>query len=159
VANGCADISGEISVTNINTGASVTGGSFTYRITQPAINGVVPSSSCPDPMTNCPNNGMGGGAATILGVNFPASPANVDVKFGSQTAFVNSASSTSLDVTVPTTTVGAPACEGSNTPGTYQVAATVDVTVMDRTTTCSVTAAQAFQYLLPCTGPAPTPTP
>jgi hypothetical protein len=159
VPNGCDDITGDISVTNINTGASTTGGSFTYKISKPGISGVTPTNSCPNPGTDCPNNGFGGGPATITGVNFPVSPANVEVKFGAQTAFVNNATSTQLDVTVPTTAQAAPACSGSNPPGTYQVAATVDVTVTDRTTTCSVTAAQAYQFLLPCAGPAPAPTP
>ena len=58
-------------------------------------------------------------------------------------------------VTAPPTTAAAPTCTGGNVPPALQVAATVDVTVTDATTTCTVTASGAFQYTLPCvaTGP------
>lgn len=157
-ADGCNDVTGPIGVTNINTGSSTSteGDAFTYVVSTPAISGVVPNNSCPAPPTNCPNNGFGGGAAQIFGANFPLSPANVDVKFGTQTAFVNASTGTTLDVTVPMTTAARPSCTPPNVEGTPQVAATVDVIVTDRVTTCTVTAAQAFQYILPCTAaPAP----
>jgi hypothetical protein len=99
----------------------------------------------------CPNNGLGGIPATITGVNLPASVANADVKFGPQTAFVNTASSTSLSVTVPVSNASVPVCTGGNPAGTLTVVGTADVIVTDRFTGCTVTAAQAFQYLVPCT--------
>jgi hypothetical protein len=148
--NGCNDITGEIVVVNINTGSGAEGGSFTYVIARPAISAVIPSNSCPTG-PGCPGGGFGGFPATILGANFPTSPAGVDVKFGTQTAFVNVASETALDVTVPVTTSTPPACTDGNAAGTFQVVSTVDVTVTDRETTCSVVATQVFQYLLPCT--------
>ncbi len=150
--SGCDDITGEIAVVNINTGSGATGGSFTYKIAKPAISSVIPSNSCPGG-PGCPGNGLGGFAGTILGANFPNSAAEVDVKFGSQTAFVNSATSTSLDITIPITTQNAPTCSGANPAGTFQVVETVDVTVTDRTTSCSVVATKVFQYILPCTVP------
>lgn len=149
---GCDDITGEIAVTNINTGSGTTGGSFTYVIARPAIAGVIPTNSCPGGLP-CTGGGFGGFPATILGANFPTSPAEVDVRFGSQTAFVNSATATSLDVTVPITTATPPTCAGGNAAGTLQIVSTVDVSVTDRATTCSVVATQVFQYLLPCTVP------
>ena len=153
ISAGCSDVSGPIVVVNINTGASAEGGSFTYFIAKPTISSVVPSSSCPDPVSDCLNDGFGGGNATIFGGNFPTSPANVEVKFGTQTAFVNSATSDTLEVTIPMTNAARPTCDPGNPEGTHQVAATVDVTVTDRVTTCTVTATQVFQYLLPCTAP------
>lgn len=155
LVEGCNNIGPEvIRVVNINTGAFAEGGSFTYVIAKPAISAVIPANSCPDPLSDCPNNGFGGGPATILGANFPTSPADVDVKFGSQTAFVNGATESALDVTVPMTSAARPTCTTGNPDGTHQVASTVDVVVTDRVTTCSVTATQAFQYILPCTVPA-----
>ncbi len=156
VASGCSDITGEIGVTNINTGASVSDGSFTYVVSRPAIASVVPANSCGG--LGCQGGGFGGFPGTIFGANFPSNPADVEVKFGSATAFVNAASFGQLDIVVPVTTAAPPACTGGNPVGTLQVVSTVDVTVTDRVSTCSVTATQVFQYLLPCTVP-PTPTP
>lgn len=155
--NGCNDITGEIAVVNINTGSGTTGGSFTYLIARPAIANVSPNNSCPGGAPCSINGGLGGGAATISGANFPTDPASVEVKFGPQTAFVNSASSTALGVTIPTTSAAAPTCTGTNPAGTPQVVSTVDVIVTDRTTTCSIVATQVFQYIIPCTVPPPAP--
>ncbi len=67
---GCSDITGPIAVTNIDTGDSATGGSFTYVVPKPAITGITPSNSCPGGAP-CPNNGTGGIPATISGVFLP----------------------------------------------------------------------------------------
>jgi hypothetical protein len=147
----CADITGEIHVVNIDTGDSASNGSFTYVAQKPALTGVSPSNSCPSGSPCGPSNGLGGIPATITGVNLPASVANADVKFGPQTAFVDAASSTSLSVKVPVSSASVPACTGGNPAGTLTVVSTVDVIVTDRVTGCTVTAAQAFQYLVPCT--------
>ena len=151
---GCADITGPIVVTNVDTGDTATGGSFTYVVPKPAITGISPSNSCPGGAP-CPNGGTGGTAATISGVYLPASVGSADVKFGALTAFVGAATSTSIDITIPATGAAAPTCTGSNLAGTPQLAATVDVIVTDRVTGCTVTATQAFQYILPCVVPAP----
>jgi hypothetical protein len=60
-----------------------------------------------------------------------------------------------ISATAPITTAAAPTCSNGNVAGTPQVAATVDITVTDLNSGCSVTATQAFQYILPCvvTGP------
>ncbi len=158
-ATGCADVKGKIGVTNLNTGSGVEtpDDAFTYVTLKPAIASVLPQNSCPSGAP-CPNGGLGGIAGTISGANFPVSPADIEVKFGSQTAFVTSSTTTSIDITIPTTTATAPNCSGGNPPGTPQLVSTVDVIVTDRATTCSVNAAQSFQYIIPCVVPA-TPTP
>ncbi len=146
---GCTDLSGDIQVTNIDTGDTAKAtNAFTYHLLKPAITGVSPSNSCPTGAP-CPNGGTGGIAVTITGINLPT-VANAQVKFGGQTAFVTSSDGSTMVVTVPPTSSAAPTCSGGNPGGTPQVASTVDVVVTDATTTCSVTASGAFQYLLPC---------
>jgi hypothetical protein len=156
-ATGCNDVSGKISVTNLNTGSGTetTGDAFTYVVSKPAIAGVSPQNSCPGGAPCTLNGGFGGIPGTITGANFPLNPAEVEVKFGSQTAFVTSTSANTIEITIPTTTAATPSCTGANPAGTPQVVSTVDVIVTDRTTTCSVTASQAFQYIIPCVVPPP----
>lgn len=149
----CADITGPIHVVNIDTGDSASAGSFTYVVQKPAITGISPANSCPGGAPCVPNGGTGGGAVTISGLLLPDSVGSADVKFGTQTAFVNTASSTSLGVTAPITGTAAPTCVAPNPPGTPTVVSTVDVIVTDRVTGCSVTATGAFQYILPCVAP------
>jgi hypothetical protein len=154
LVGGCADLNGDIVVVNIDTGDSATATkAFTYLVPKPTITGVTPGNSCPTGAP-CPNNGTGGISVAIDGVNLPGSVASASVKFASQTAFVTSASTGEIVVTAPVTSAAAPTCSGGNPAGTPQAAATVDITVTDTITGCSVTAAQAFQYLIPCvTGP------
>jgi hypothetical protein len=149
---GCSDVSGDITVTNIDTGDTATGLSFSYlvSVTTPIITSVVPDSGV-----------VGAGfAATIIGVNLPRSIADADVKFGSRAATVTSASSdgTSLSVIVPVSDAAAPTCPTGTAVGTPLTSETVDVTVTSRATTCSGTFAQGFRYQQPCTVP-PTATP
>jgi hypothetical protein len=152
---GCSDITGEIKVVNIDTGDFAAAGSFTYLVPKPAITGISPLNSCVDGTTCAPNAGAGGGSAVISGIYLPDSIASAEVKFGTLTAFPDSASSTSLTVTIPLISAVAPTCTGANTAGTPQLVSVVDVTVLDRDTGCVVTAAQAFQYIQPCVIPAP----
>lgn len=142
----CADVAGPVAVTNIDTGdtASIPG-PFTYVMPKPVITGIAPAI------------GPGGTTVTISGINLPPTVGDADVKFGTQTAFVQSASSTSIVVLAPQSTAALPACTAGNPNGTLQVVATVDVIVTSRSTTCSVTAAAAFQEELPCVAPTPTP--
>ena len=137
---GCADITGPISVTSIDAGNGATNGSFTYLIQKPVITGVSPANS---------GGAAGGTVVTITGLNLPL-VANAQVRFGGATAFVTSSDGTTMVVTAPPTSAAAPTCTGTNPAGTNQVAATVDITVTDTSTTCSVTATGAFQYTLPC---------
>jgi hypothetical protein len=150
---GCSDISGDITVTNINTGDTTSGLSFTYlvAITKPVITGISPTSGhVPVVVTS----------ATITGLSLPRTIADADVKFGTRQATVTSASSdgTSLTVLIPVSEAAAPACPTGTAAGTLLTSETVDVTVTVRSTTCSDTFAQGFRYLQPCTVP-PTPTP
>jgi hypothetical protein len=140
LATGCADITGPIEVTSIDSGNGASGGSFTYTIQKPTITGVSPGNS---------GGAAGGTVVTITGLNLP-SVANAQVKFGSATAFVTSSDGTTMVVTAPPTSAAAPTCTGGATAGTPQLAATVDIIVTDNATTCTVTATGAFQYLLPC---------
>src|SRR5262249_905048 len=106
------------------------------------------------------NDGGGGGgtSVTITGVGFSAG--NAIVKFGQKTAFVTGGGVGIITVTVPPGTVTtAPACIPPNVPPDLQTAETVDVTVTNGVTTCTATATAAFQYLLPCVVPTPTPGP
>ncbi|HTR02633.1 MAG TPA: IPT/TIG domain-containing protein [Thermoanaerobaculia bacterium] len=154
VPSGCSDITGGISVVNIDTGDGDSQGSFTYHALKPTISSVSPANSCPSGAP-CPNGGTGGIPVDITGTLFPPTVASTLVKFGAASAFVNSVSATDVNVTAPPTTAAAPTCTGSNPAGTPQAAATVDVSVTDTDTQCSVVATQAFQYLLPCVVPAP----
>ena len=147
---GCTDITGPINVVNIDTGDGASNGTFTYTIAKPAITGITPVNSCVGGAAPCdPNNGTGGGTVLITGINLP-SQGNASVKFGTQTAFVNSGTSTSLTVTAPITSSAVPSCTAPNPAGTPQLVSTVDVVVTDAATSCSVTASGAFQYIIPC---------
>jgi hypothetical protein len=144
VANGCSDISGTITVTNINTGETAEGLTFTYQVAAsgPVITGVSPAQA------QVPGAGL---QLLISGRNFPTSAAGVEVTLGGQPVTVALASSTSLTVTIPPTGATAPTCGASDAPGTLLPAGSpLDVTVTNRATTCSATLPGAFQYLLPC---------
>ncbi len=146
---GCGDISGGISVVNINTGDGTTadGLTFHYVVVEVVITGVSPAND-------------GGGAnstTTVTGNGFALNPINSQVKLGSKTAFVQpGSSSNSLIVSIPAGTVTTPpTCSGTNIPGTLQPVEIVDVSVTNLETTCNATVAQAFSYLLPCVAAAP----
>jgi hypothetical protein len=146
LATGCSDITGAIEVVNINTGSGGTGGSFTYLVQKPTITGLSPTAAALPAQ------------ATIFGSNFPLSVADAEVRFGSRTAFVTSLSPGALTVDIPPgSATTAPACTGANPAGTLQNVETVDVTVTDRSTTCSATVVQAFSYQLPCVVPTAAP--
>ncbi len=144
----CSDLTDVIHVVNINSGDGADGPSFTYVVSGVIILGIAPT------------NDAGGSAtqAVITGIGF--NPITDTVKFGSKTAFVISGNGGSLTVSIPPGTVTTdPACLNTNPSGTLQSVETVDVTVTDNVTKCSVTAAQAFSYLLPCVIPTPPPGP
>ncbi len=144
--SGCSNLSGDVSVTNINTGDTATGLSFTYIVPQMAITGVTPSV------------GVTGDQVTITGVNFPKTVADAEVKFGGRTAFVSSLAPGSITVSVPPGSVTTPpTCVLPNVGGDLQNTEVVDVTVTDRATGCTATVTQAFTYQLPCVDPTPVP--
>lgn len=146
--SGCSNLSADVSVTNINTGDTATGLSFTYIVPQMAITGVTPAV------------GVTGDPVTITGVNFPQTVADAEVKFGGRTAFVSSVAPGSITVTVPPGSVTtAPVCTDPDplVDPVLQDVQTVDVTVTDRATGCTATVAQAFTYQLLCVKPTPVP--
>lgn len=151
----CANISGAVSVVNIDTGDGATTGTgvaFTYVVPKPVITSISPVNSC-STGAPCPNNGMGNIPVQIFGSTFPP-VSSAQVKFGAQAATVASTStSTELDVTAPITAAAPPVCGTGVAAGTPAVAATVDITVTDLNSTCTATLAQAFQYIMPCVPP------
>src|SRR5262245_34259205 len=106
IPSGCNDISGDVVIVNLTTGAGSDDNdlSFTYKIAKPIITSVTPSI------------GPGGTTVTITGFNLPDTLPDAEVKFGSQTALVTSASSTTLVVTAPTSTAAPPSCVPPNVP-------------------------------------------
>ena len=138
---GCGDITGGISITNLNTGSSAAGQTFTYHAVDLIITEVVP------------NIGGGGTSVTIRGFNLPRTIEDADVKFGSQAGVVTFASLTEIDVAAPTSLAPPPVCTPPNNPGDPQTVALVNVTVTNRGTTCAVTVPQAFSMQLPCVAP------
>jgi uncharacterized repeat protein (TIGR01451 family) len=145
----CSDISGTVSVTNINSGDTATGLSFTYlvAITRPSITDVTPRTGPP------------GTVITITGFNFPTTIQEAQVEIGSRLATVTSASSTELVVIAPDQGQTPPLCTGGNAPGTPQnVGASLNIVVTNRFTTCTTTLQNGFQYQLPCAAATPLPT-
>ncbi len=145
IPQGCSDITGPIDVVNINTGSGGSGGSFTYKVEKPVITSLSITA------------GTTGDVVIITGTNLPLLTQDADVKFGTQSALVDSSSPTQVVAHVPPPTQPAPTCDPGNPLGTLQTVATVDVTVTDRSTQCTATLAQAFQMQLPCVVPTPTP--
>ena len=126
LATGCTDVSGPITVTNIDTGDTATGQSFTYLVKSvgPIITGVSSSS----------------GTVTITGANFVGiTSVTVGGKFASFS--VNGTGS----ISVSTSGITPPACPAGTPPGTPISAGDVTVT---NSFGCSATASGAFT--LPC---------
>jgi uncharacterized repeat protein (TIGR01451 family) len=150
---GCADVSGPVSVTNINTGNSASGLTFIYLVaqTKPVITSVSPIS------------GPAGTIVTITGFNLPLMAGDASVTFGTRNAAVTSASpdGTSLVVTAPDFLGSAarPVCPIGTPEGEFvNFGAPVGVTVTNRLTGCSDTF-NSFQPQVPCSVATPTPAP
>ena len=144
VAAGCSDVSGAMEVTNINTGDTATGQTFTYLVSAsgPIITGVTPSSA------QVPGAGI---QLLISGSNFPTTVAGVSVTVGGRQVTVVTATSTSLTVQLPPTNAAAPTCQGSDPADTLTPAGPAeDVRVTNLATTCAASFPGAFTYLLPC---------
>jgi hypothetical protein len=148
----CAGASGDVVVTNINTGDTLSGLTFTYIGAQPTITQVLP------------NFGPPGTVVTINGRNLPSRPEDASVRFEnaalgvSVQAVVSATSETQMTVTAPAQSVLTnPLCTGTNPPGTLQNAGTAFVIrVTNLVTGCVGTT--SFQYQLPCVVPTATPT-
>jgi hypothetical protein len=136
--SGCADVSGPVIVTNIDSGDSVTGLSFTYQvaITKPIITGITPAIGAP------------GDTVTIKGSNLGSI---TNVTFGGRPATIVSVSNGSVVVTVPDNGAVAPACPAGTLAGTpLNVGTPVDVTVTSSRTTCSTTRHGVVPVSAPC---------
>jgi uncharacterized repeat protein (TIGR01451 family) len=148
----CAGASGSVDVTNINTGDSVSGLTFTYIGARPAITQVLPTF------------GPSGTVVTINGRDFPRRLEDASVRFEnaalgvSVEAVVSATSETQMTVTAPAQPVLTnPLCTATNPPGTLQNAGPAFVIrVTNLVSGCDVTT--PFQYQLPCANPTPTPT-
>jgi hypothetical protein len=144
VASGCSDVTGEMEVTNINTGETATGQTFTYLVkaSGPIVTGVTPSSA------QVPGAGI---QLLISGSNFPTTVSGVSVEVGGRQVTVLAGSSTSLTVQLPPTNEAPPTCQGSDPVGTLTPAGVArEVKVTNVSTGCFATFSGAFTYLLPC---------
>ena len=144
----CSSVPGGVTVTNINTGDTATGLSFTLLGVQPTITLV------------SPNAGIPGTSVTITGTNLPSRIEDARVLFGNEVATVSSASvtGTQLVVAAPSQpTLVSPPCLPGNPTGTLQpVGSPLELRVINVLTNCFF--ASTFQYQLPCVVPTPTPT-
>jgi hypothetical protein len=147
LTSGCANVTGAVSVTNIDTGDAASGLSFTYLVPQLVITSLAPQV------------GVAGATVTITGTNFPLSIPDAEVTFGGRIAFVTSVTPGSLNATVPPGAVStSPTCTGTNVPPALQnVGTAVDVKVKNRQNSCEATVPLAFTYQLPCVAPTPGP--
>ena len=143
VTASCTDVSGPVSVTNIETGggATATGITFTYRVV----------AFSPEIVDVDPNSGTQAGntLVTITGANL----LNPRVTFGGRPAVVTSVAPDGTSVTVrtpflPDESLRTEACDDNmdGTNGTRFLPTAVDVTVINRDTTCEDTFADAFEY-------------
>ncbi len=136
--SGCTDVSGAVSVTNINTGDTATGANFRYLVAQtaPLITSVSPGFGTP------------GTIVTITGSGFSKV---TSVKFGSRAASFSISSPSTIVATAPDPGTAPPACPSGTSAGTPVNAGSVDITLTTASTGCSGTAAGAFLNQLPCT--------
>lgn len=143
VTSSCADVTGPVSVTNLETGGSATaeGLTFTYRVVafSPEILDVNPTAG--------PQSGNT--PVTITGANL----FNSRVLFGGRPASVGAESPDGTSVTVqtpflPDEALRTEACDDNmdGTNGQRFLPTAVDVTVINRDTTCQDTFPDAFVY-------------
>jgi uncharacterized repeat protein (TIGR01451 family) len=146
--SGCSDVAGAVSVTNINTGDTASGLSFTYLVslTRPVVTDISPRTGPP------------GTVLTITGSNLPITIADAQVEIGGRIATVSAASSTQLTVVVPDLGLAPPLCPPGTASGTpINVGGAVNVVVTNRLSTCAATF-PGFQPQVGCVIPTPTPT-
>lgn len=141
--NGCADTTGPVAVTNIETGDSASTGQFIFRVFEPIISSVSPASS----------PGPGGITASILGSEFEEP---VRVTFdqgtgGSVPAVVQSVTNNEIRITIPAFQgdFNSEDCDenGDGTNGTRLLPTPVDIMVESVLTGCTDMLQQAFTYV------------
>jgi uncharacterized repeat protein (TIGR01451 family) len=146
----CNNSTLSVTVTNINTGDTASGLSFTFI-------GGGPNQL--DVSFISPTAGAAGTVVTVNGTNLPSQPQDAEVRFGNILATVSSSSVTELTVVAP----DQPGLTNPVCPVGVSVGTLVDVpggsrlvTVENVLTGCSDSA--PFQYQLPCVPVTPTPT-
>ena len=149
ITTSCADISGPVTVTNINTGDTDSGLTFTYLV----------SGTAPTIELISPTVGAVGTVVTITGTDLPLSPAQADVRFGSREAQVTASSANSMTVIAPNNFISTnPLCGPTQPVGTLVTVQSVAIRVENELTGCSDTSSDLFNYQLPCALPTATPT-
>jgi len=153
VPTSCTDVTGGVSVVNINTGdgdnTSTHGLNFIYRVPKTAVTSIHPTMGPP----------AGGTPVTITGNGLQGA---VRVQFGDQTASASPGAGGTIVATTPAFS-GTPATKtctlGNGTQGTQQTDTAVDVKITNLDTTCTDTLPKAFVYQTAtgCTPPPATP--
>jgi PKD repeat protein len=149
IVSSCANITGPVTVTNINNGDSNSGASFTYIVPKPSANGVNPSGAFVP---------AGGLPAVVTGG--PFIPGEDTVQVGNSAASVTGGTSGSLNIIIPPFNGTFPTAPcGANNTGTMTIPTSVAVVVTDTQTTCSSTLAGGFTYFPTVSGDGPCITP
>jgi PKD domain/IPT/TIG domain len=134
---GCMNITGPVSITNIETGDGTSTGTFTYVVPHPVVTGVAPSSG----------TGAGGTLVTISGINLTEP---LRVFFGDSAGSIVSVSpgGGSFTATTPSFNMfDEEACQtGDGQPGSRFVPTAVDVQVVNLLTTCEDTLTGGYTY-------------
>jgi hypothetical protein len=136
---GCSDVFGPVSVVNIETGDGATSGGTTFRfdVPDPVITNITPSTG-PE---------AGNTTVTITGFNFEQP---TRVLFGDQAGSIVSVSPTQIVVRTPrfTGTFPTQTCDddGDGTAGMRSLPISVDVRVLNLTSTCDDIFQRAFTY-------------
>ena len=142
---GCSGPGGGVTVTNINTGDTESGLTFSYVVPIMSITFLSPAQGQP------------GTAVTINGTNLPSRAEDASVTFSNLQAVVTSSSVTEVVVTAPNQpSLISPLCPAGAPVGTLVNVASSPVRVTNVLSSCSTTT--SFQYQLPCVPPTPTPT-
>ncbi|HEX4438622.1 MAG TPA: IPT/TIG domain-containing protein [Thermoanaerobaculia bacterium] len=148
VLTACTDITGVVTVTNINSGDTATSTvGFTYSVTPfaPVLN------------TASPSSGDASTGALVITLSGQFLSGTNRVTIAGRSAAFTVVNDNTLSVTVPNDFGTAPVCTTGNPPGTLQKVEDADI-VVTSSIGCTATLAKGFTYMLPCTVP-PTPTP
>ncbi len=135
----CQDVSGPVSVTNVESGASGAGPSFTYQVVaySPRVSSITPSSGAQG----------GGTTVTVNGSNF-FEP--MVVSFDERRGTIQSISENQIVVTTPgfpTESLATENCDaGGGATGVRYIPTFVDVAVSSQATTCADTLVEGFAY-------------
>lgn len=142
-SNGCQDIAGPVTVTNIETNETAAGPTYTYEAISPQILSIAPASS----------GAGGGGNLRIRGIDLPDQ--ELLVLFGNTEAAVVNATDREINATIPAFTgvFATEPCDdnGDGTDGERFVPAVVSIRVLDLQNGCNATLASSFTYQPPNT--------